>query len=217
VLGSLLWALALSLPFLGARAMAYLLSLVGLAPDPEFPFDPGLYELGWRAAIVLVAVAAVFAGLVALLRPDRLPPRPRRQTLATALGTVLSLAVLLLWVRNPFLGLLCLPLAHVWVAAAWPSRSLPPAAVAVLAGLSLVPVAAALAHLSARLDFGVAAPWELLLLVTGGQIDALDAFLGCLIAGCLVGLVAVAADRRRRAADQPAQNAVSLPEPVRSG
>jgi MFS family permease len=216
VLGSLLWALALSLPFLGARLAAYLLSLVGLAPDPEFPFDPGYYEFGWRAAIVLVLIVAAFAGLVALLRPHRLPPRPQRETLATALGAVISVSVLVLWMRNPFLGLLCLPLAHVWVLAAWPGRSTPPVALAALVAVALLPIAAAVAHLAARLDLGLAAPWELLLMVTGGQIAALDAFLGCLIAGALVGLVAVAFDRRSRLADQPPQNAEAIPEPVRS-
>ena len=216
VLGSLLWTLALSLPFLGARVIAYLLALVGLAPDPEFPFDPGYYGFGWRAALVLVAIAAAFAGVVWLLRPERLPPRPRRETLATALGTVLSVSVLVVWIRNPYLGLLCLPLAHVWTPAAWPGRSFGPGPIVVLVAVALLPVAAAFVHLAERLEFGLAAPWQFLLMVTGDQVAALDAFLGCLIAGALVGLVAVAFDRRRRPAGESSQTPAAFPEPVRS-
>jgi hypothetical protein len=195
VLGSLLWALSLSIPFLGARLAAYLLALVGLAPDPEFPFDPGYYGFGWRAAIVLALLTGVFAALVALMRPLRIPPRPRPETLATSLGAVLSFSVLILWIRNPYLGLLCVPLAHVWLIGARPRGAAHPATTAVLVAVALVPVLAAFVHLAARLDFGIAAPWQLLLMVTGGQIAALDAFVACLIGGALLGLVAVSLER----------------------
>jgi MFS family permease len=211
VLGSLLWALALSLPFLGARLAAYLLALVGLAPDPRFPFDPGFYDFGWRAAIVIVVLAGVFAGLIAVLRPLRVPRRPRSETLFTALGAILSVAVLVLWARNPYLALLCVPLAHVWLLGARSGRPVPPPAMVALVSLALVPLAASLIHLADRLDFGLASPWHLLLMVTSGQIPALEAFLGCLIAGALIGLVAVSLAGGLRATAPP-----RIPEPAKS-
>jgi hypothetical protein len=217
VLGSLLWALLCAVPFLGARALGYLLALVGLAPDPAFPFDPGFYGFGWRAVIVIALLVGAFAGLVALFRPLRVPPRPSRETLATALGTVISLAVLILWMTNPYLGLLCVPIAHVWLVVAWPRRSAPAVATAFAMALSLVPVVAAFAHLAARLDLGLAAPWQLLLMVTSGQISGLEAFLGCLVAGGLVGLLAVALDQGRGARHEAAPRAPATPEPVRPG
>jgi peptidase M28-like protein len=218
VLGSLIWAVSLAIPFLGARLVAYLLALVGIAPDPAFPFDPGYYELGWRGAIVLLLIIGVLAALVALIRPLGLPPRPQPQTLATALGAVLSVSVLVLWMRNPYLGLLCVPIAHVWLIAARPGRAVPAAATAIATVLALVPPAAAVAHLAARLDYGLAAPWQLLLMVTSGQVSALEAFLGCLIAGGLLGLVALAVGRRgERASPEPAPAVPVAREPVRSG
>lgn len=202
VLGSLLWALSRSLPFVGALALAYLLALVGVAPSPAFPFDPGPYGFGWRPVLVFALLLAGFAGSIALLRPLLVPARPRRETLAISLGTVFGLAVLVLWMRNPYLGLLCIPLAHVWLVAARPAGPPGPATTALVVGLALVGVAAALVHLAERLDLGFAAPWELLLMVTGGHIPALEALLACFLAGGLLGLFAVSLDpSRRRARD----------------
>ncbi|HEX6116035.1 MAG TPA: hypothetical protein VFY99_02975 [Solirubrobacterales bacterium] len=191
-LGSLLWALTRSLPFLAALVAAYLLALVGIAPDPSFPFEPGLYGFGWRSAGVLVALLAVLATVAVVLRGLSRPARPLRETLATALGLVASLAVLGVWLVNPYLALVCVPLAHVWLLGARPQTA---ASVAgTLAGIvvALIPLAAALVHLADRLGLGAEAPWTLVLLVTGGQIGFLTAVLGCLVAGSVLGLLALA-------------------------
>jgi hypothetical protein len=191
------WALTRAAPFAAALLLLYLLALVGLAPDPAFPFDPGLYGFGWRAAAVIVVLVATIVVVALFLRPFSLPRTALRETLATALGLVASLSVLGLWLINPFLALLCVPLAHVWLLGARPAGA---SSLAVtLAGVlvSLLPMAAALFHLIERLGLGTDAPWTLLLFVTGGQIGLGEAVLGCLVAGTILGLLALAVPRRR--------------------
>jgi hypothetical protein len=191
-LGSLLWALTRALPFLAVLLAIYLLALIGIAPDPSFPFDPGLYGFGWRSAGVLVALIAVFATVAILVRALSRPSRPLRETLATALGVISSLAVLGIWLVNPYLALLCVPLAHVWLLGARPQTA---ASIAgTLAGIvvALIPLVAAILHLADRLGVGAEAPWTLVLLVTGGQIGFVTAALACLVAGSVLGLLSLA-------------------------
>jgi MFS family permease len=209
-LGSLLWALSRALPFLAALLAAYLLALVGIAPDPRFPFDPGIYEFGWRAAGVLVAITAVFAAVAVLVRPLSRPPKPLRETLATALGVVASVALVGIWLVNPYLALLCVPLGHLWLLGARPATAASIAGTLLGIVVSLVPLVAATAHLADRLGLGAETPWTLVLLVTGGQIGFLEAVLGCLVAGSVLGLLALAMPVRRGRLDDenplPARN-----------
>ena len=194
-LAALGWALSRSLPFVAALGLAYLLALVGLAPDPSFPFDPGLYDFGWRAAGVIVALLAAAVATAMIVRAFALPATAARETLATALGVVASLTVLGVWLINPYLALLCVPLAHVWLLGARPAGATSVVVTVVAAGLALVPVAAALVHLTERLGLGVDAPWTLVLFVTGGQIGFIQAVLGCFLAGTVLGLLALAVPR----------------------
>jgi hypothetical protein len=179
-------------------ALAYLLAVVGIAPDPDFPFDPGLYEFGWRSAGVLVALLAAFAGVALLLRPFSLPPLPARETLATALGVVASVSVLGIWLLNPYLGLLFVPLAHVWLLGARPATPASTAGTLLGIAVSLLPLAAAVIDLASRLDVGSQVPWTLVLMLTGGQFGFLEALLACLVAGSVLGLLALAVPRKGR-------------------
>lgn len=214
ILASLAWATSRGLPFLAALALAYLLALSGLAPNPAFPFDPGLYPFGWRSTLVLALLAgALIAGLVAL-RSVKAPTEAEPEMLAVAVGFLLSLLAVGIWLTNPFLALLCLPLAHVWLVAAR-GGAVKPGLVEGAIAVALLPVGAATVHLAERFGLGAEAPWQLLLLVTGGQVGLPQALLGCLLAGALLGLVALAGQRRSRpqGPDWSAQSA----EPVRSG
>lgn len=194
-LAALGWALTRSLPFVAALGLAYLLALVGLAPDPSFPFDPGLYGFGWRAAAVIVALLAAAIATAMLVRAFALPASAMRETLATALGVVASLAVLGIWFVNPYLALLCIPLAHVWLLGARPAGAASVLVTVAATLFALVPTAAALVHLAERLGLGAEAPWTLVLLVTGGQIGLMEAVLGCFLAGTVLGLLALAMPR----------------------
>jgi hypothetical protein len=191
-LGSLLWALTRALPFLAALVAAYLLALVGIAPDPDYPFDPGIHGFSWRSAGVLVALLAVLATVAILVRSLSRPPQPLRETLATALGLIASVAVLGIWLINPYLALVCVPLAHVWLLGARPATAASVAGTLVGIVVAMAPVVAALVHLNERLGVGAEVPWTLVLFVTGGQIGFLTAVLGCLVAGSVLGLIALA-------------------------
>jgi len=114
---------------------------------------------------------------------------------APALGTVSVFGVLLAWLVNPYLGLLLVPVAHAWLLLARRGGPLPWPSVLIAAGLSLVPLVAAIAHLVGRLDLGAAAPWQLLLMVDDGQFGLGMMLALCLLAGALLGIVVLAARR----------------------
>jgi hypothetical protein len=99
----------------------------------------------------------------------------------------------LAWLSNPFAALLGVPAAHVWLLATRREGPLPWPAVAGVGALSLVPLAAAVVDLVARLDSGAGAPWQLLLMVADGQISFGAMLALSLLVGSLAGLVAVAA------------------------
>jgi hypothetical protein len=204
------WIIGRSLPFLGALLLAYLMSIVGLLPSPRFPYDPERFSLGWRAAIVLVLLAAALGAAWYSTRPLSFPRRGRSQGLAPAAGVVSFVAALGVWLVNPFLALLAVPAAHAWIAATLgePRARLGSSIAAVV--VSLLPVLVAFGWLAGRLEVGIALPWHLLLMVGGGHLGPAAAVLGCLLAGCLVAVLA-AALARTDPIDEPPRIAVRGP------
>ena len=97
-----------------------------------------------------------------------------------------------IWLVNPYLAL-ALRAPGPRLAARRPAATAASVA-GTLIGIviALVPLAAAIVHLAGRLGLGADAPWTLVLLVTGGQIGFLTAVLGCLVAGSVLGLLALA-------------------------
>src|SRR5262249_49233726 len=63
------WALGRAFPFLGVLVLSYLLALVGIASSPAFPYDPGAYADGLRAAITLVLLAGALGAAIYFARP----------------------------------------------------------------------------------------------------------------------------------------------------
>src|SRR5215211_986078 len=188
----LVWVLSRSLPFGAALLLAYLLAFTGLAPSPSFPFDPGRFEVGWRAAIVVVCLTVALVLMWRAIGPLRVPPGAGREGLAPATGVVLSGCVAAVWLINPYLALFLVPAAHAWLAATGPGGPVRRAGVIAAVVAALVLPAILAADLAARLDVGFTIPWQLLLMVTGGQISFAAAALLCVIAGSLIGLVAAA-------------------------
>jgi len=116
---ALLWTLGRSIPFLAVLVLAYAMSLVGLIPRPAFPFDPQSHSFGLGPALVLVALAAAFvATLVATRR--LIPPPGAAEALTPAIGLVIFVSIAAVWLVNPYLALLLVPTAHLWLAAALP-------------------------------------------------------------------------------------------------
>jgi hypothetical protein len=186
------WAVSRSLPFVGALVLALVMAVTGIVPRPRFPFDPGRFEIGWRAAAVFVCLTAAFALAWIAVRPLRVPRETSREALGAATGLVLCAALVGLWLLNSYLALLVVPATHAWLAVAAPPGSLRVAGVAgALAGTLILPLWA-VADLAGRLEVGITVPWHLVLMVVGGQLGSSLGLLACVIAGSLVALVAAA-------------------------
>lgn len=191
------WALERALLPLAALLLAYGLSRVGLIPDPAYPFDPAAYPPGVRGPIAAAALAGAAVVAALLVRPMRTPLDAQAHTLAAAAGLVTGLALVVMWLLNPYLTLLLFPAANVWMLparAAGPPRALVVAAVAVA---SLAGALAAAVTVAAQLDLGLAAPWQLLLTIVDGQVGLATTLTWTVLIGGLIAAVsATAADRR---------------------
>jgi hypothetical protein len=196
----LAWAAARGLPFIGALLMLYGLALVGLVPRPEFPFDPGLHEFGARAAIALALVALTGVASAVLLRRRGVTAAAAPAAAVPAVGLVASAACLLVWLVNPYLALLLVPATHVWLLASGPPSAARGALALALGALACVPAIAALTAVSRALDLGAGAPWTFALMVADGQIGLALTVSACLLAGALVGGIALGFRRPQRLA-----------------
>jgi hypothetical protein len=189
---ALLWSASRSLPLLGAVLLLYLLAVTGIVARPAFPFDPNRFRVGAGQIVAMTFLASVIVAGYYAIRGWRVPAELPPELAAPALGLVSAFAVLLAWLANPYLALLLVPVAHVWLLDARRAGALPwPLALGAIA-LSLLPMAAAVLQVTGRLDLGSGAPWDLLLMVGDGQIGFLEMLAICLLGGSLVGLVALA-------------------------
>jgi hypothetical protein len=189
---ALAWTASRALPLVVAVLLLYLLAVTGIVARPTFPFDPNRFEVGAGQIIAMTFLGIVIVAGYYVIGGWRVPAAMPTELAAPALGLVSALAVLLAWLTNPYLALLLVPMAHVWVLTlrragtlAWPLLL---GAIAV----SLLPLVAAVAHVADRLDLGSGAPWQLLLMVADGQARLGPVLALCLLLGCAVGLVAVA-------------------------
>ena len=216
VSAALAWSAARSLPFIGALAALYALALLGAIPRPEFPFDPGFYELGARAAVSF-AVIALVAGASAWLIRGRASARRAPEAASAALGAVPRSPALALWIANPYLALLTVAAAHVWVLACGPRTAIRRALVVVGALAACVLPAAALLAVADALELGADTPWIFTLMVADGQIGLLTTLSASLIAGSLVAIAALAlrrGSRGRRSPRNPRPCLVSRTQPT---
>jgi hypothetical protein len=191
------WAAARSMPAIGALAVLYGLALVGIVPRPPFPFDPGLHPIGAKATVALALVIVAALASAVLLRALRIRGDAAPPGAAAALGLLTSLAGLALWLANPYLALLALPVAHLWVLAESGPRRRRGAGVALAAALACVPVVAALIAFSRALELGADAPWTLMIMVGDGQLGLGMMAPACFLVGGLLGAVALASAPRR--------------------
>lgn len=212
-LASLVWNAARALPLIGSVLALHGLAIVGAIPRPPFPFDPALYELGARAAITLGVVVVVAVLSAVLLRSRGVTAARAPGAAVPAGGAIAALACLLIWLANPFLALLLVPAAHVWLLGA--GRSGPWAAVAMVGAtvVACIPAAAALASVAAALDLGGTAPWTFALMVADGQIGLEVIVPLCFLGGALLAGSALALRRTWLAqAGSPGRDLVSAPQ-----
>jgi Peptidase family M28 len=189
------WSASRALPLIGALLLLYLLAAIGIVARPAFPFDPNRYGIGAGEIVVMALLAAVVGIGYRGMRGWRVPAGLGTEVAAPSLGLVSGLAVLLAWTVNPFLALIVVPAAHVWLLDARRGNSILWPVVLVAALASMVPLGAAVGDLVGRLELGSAAPWQLLLMIGGGQIGFGSMLALCLLVGCLAGIVALAARR----------------------
>ncbi len=160
-------------------------AVTGIVAGPTFPFDPSRFGIGAGQIVVMALLWRIVtsAGYYAI-RGWRVPAGLPSEAAAPALGLISALAVLVAWLANPFLALLLVPVAHVWLLDARRGGALPLAAVARrrrrLARSRSPPPWSTSPEV---LDLGRGAPWQLLLMVGDGQIGFGSMLALCLLVG----------------------------------
>jgi hypothetical protein len=204
---ALLWALGRSVPLLAVLLLAYVMSLVGVIPRPPFPFDPQSHPFGVGPALALLAIVAALVATLAAA--ERFGGRPAGgEAITPAIGLVIFVSCAAVWLVNPFLALLLVPSAHLWLAAATPElrRAVVPAAF--VAALGLVVPLIAVGYLGSDLGVGWEVPWQMLLMLTGGQVGLPLAVALSLFGGCLIAIVELIARRPAPRARGPVRRPV---------
>ncbi|MGH2763745.1 MAG: hypothetical protein ACRDLD_14395 [Thermoleophilaceae bacterium] len=192
VLRWLPWLGAWVAPFLAGLAAAQLLALTGATPTPPpAPVAPDVLPLDGPALAVLagVALAMALAFLLARFLAARPEPellRPEGPGAGVAVALVLTGSSLLLWVTNPYAGLLVVPAAHLWLLALLVGGPPPRRLRAALLALGALPPLLVTAYYLFALSIDpLSGAWYLLMLVTGDGIGLVTAFVGCLMLGGL--------------------------------
>jgi hypothetical protein len=192
VLPWLRWLGAWVAPFLAGLAVAEVLALAGATPaPPPAPVPPEVLPVDGPALGVLGGVAAAMALALLLARflaarPEAALIRPEGPGAGVAVALVLTVAALLLWLTNPYAGLLAVPAAHLWLLALLVRGSPPRRLRALLLALGALPaLLVALYYLIALSIDPLAGAWYLLLLVTGDSVGPVTALVSCLMLGAL--------------------------------
>jgi hypothetical protein len=188
VLRWLRWLGAWVAPFLAALAVAQLLALFDATPaPPAAPVPPDELPLDGPALGVLagVLVAMVLAFLLArwlAARPDPELEQTPDLGAGVALGLAIAAGSILLWLVNPYAGLLAVPAAHLWMLLAL-TRPLPGRRVRLaLIALGLAPaVLVAVYYMFALNVDPLSGLWYLLMLVTGQSVSLITSLIGCLM------------------------------------
>jgi hypothetical protein len=134
-----------------------------------------------------MALAFALARLLAA-RPDASLRMPVEPGAGVALALALSVAALLLWLVNPYAGLLAAPAAHLWMLAVL-MRPVPRRRTRiVMIVLGLVPALLVTLYYLVTLSMDpLEGAWYLLLLVTGHSVGLVTTLVACVMLGVLGG------------------------------
>jgi hypothetical protein len=190
-----LWAL----PFLAAFAMAEVLVLLDQAPDAgAAPSEPGVHPLDGQAFAVLGACLATWLLVWLLVRPRlrRAAEAAESGGAGAVTGLALCVAVLVVWILNPFAALLLLPAVHAWLLAMLSGFRLRfrGAAAVVFVGV-LGPLVAAIVYLDRLSLDPLEGIWYLWVLITGHAVSPLTTLLGCVYLAIAATTITVLAAR----------------------
>jgi hypothetical protein len=182
------WLAAWVAPFLAALALAQFLALVGATPSPPpAPVRPDVLPLdgpalGVLAGVLVAMVLAFFLARWLAARPD--PELQQQPDLGAgvALGLTIAAGSLLLWLVNPYAGLLVVPAAHLWMLLALtrplPSRRVRMALIAV--GLTPALLVSVYYMFALSVD-PLSGIWYVLMLVTGQSVGLLTSLIACVM------------------------------------
>jgi hypothetical protein len=180
-----------------------LLGLTAALSVPTTPVEPDLYKLGTAGIVALVSTAIVAAVGWFGVRPlvvGRLGKGGNAAAggLAAALGLVVNLVALVVWLFNPYAAALLLPAAHLWLLAAAPTSRLRGAwaALPVALGVAL-PLLVVVHYLSALELNPLSFAWLLALATADGHVSFGTALTVSLWLACLAGLLVVLRVRRK--------------------
>jgi hypothetical protein len=220
VLPWLRWVAAWVAPFLAALAVAELLAAVGATPTPPpAPVPPDLLPLDGPALGVLAGVAAAMA--IALVvarmlaaRPDPRLARPEAPGAAVALALVAAVAVLFLWVANPYAALLTVPAAHLWLVVLLAGSQLRRRIRGLLLALGALPALLVATYYWFALSIDpVSGTWYLLMLLTGHTVGLLTSLVGCVMLGAFCAAVELV----YRSPSEPPARRAEPPAPLGPG
>ena len=196
VLRWLRWLGAWVAPFLAALAVAQFLALVDATPSPPAaPVPPDDLPLDGPALAVLagVGVAMVLAYFLArwlAARPDPELGQTPDLGAGVALGLTIAAGSILLWLANPYAGLLAVPAAHLWMLLALtrplPNRRVRAALIAVGVAPALV---VAIYYMFALSVDPLSGLWYVLMLVTGQSVGIVTSLIACVMLAALCATI----------------------------
>jgi hypothetical protein len=194
------WVAAWTAPFLAGFAVAEVLALAGATPaPPPAPVPPAELPLDGPALGVLAGVVAAMLLAFALARflaawPDPSLRRPVDPGAAVALALVLSVFALLLWLVNPYAGLLAVPAAHLWTIVVLTRPRPRRQTRALMIALGILPgLLVALYYLVELSIDPLEGMWYLLMLVTGHTVGFVTSLVACVMLGVLCCTIEIAA------------------------
>ncbi len=188
---ALSWAIEWWLPALIVCLGIYGLAVLEVIPATGVPYDPARVELGASEVIGLILVIALAAWLWWILHLRRVPSPPGSLGAGAAAGLAAVAACFVVWLVNPYMALLLVPLVHLVAVLGTQGRRPAALALPVLA-LAAVPLAVALIYVASELGWGTSTPLELAALMAGGGIGFIQA-IGVFFTLTSVGAVATAA------------------------
>jgi hypothetical protein len=196
VLRWLRWLGAWVAPFLAALAAVQFLALVGATPSPpaapvppdDLPLDGP--ALGVLAGVLVAMVLAFFLARWLAAQPDPDLEQTPDLGAGVALGLTIAAGSILLWLVDPYAGLLTVPAAHLWMLLAL-TRPLPPRRVrAVLIAVGVAPaLLVAVYYMFALSVDPLSGLWYLLMLVTGQSVGILTSLIACVMLAALCATV----------------------------
>jgi len=180
------WALEWWLPALVICLGVYGLAAVDVIPSSGVPYDPARFELVASELIGLFLVVALAAWLWWILHLRRIPSPPGPHGVGAAAGLGAVATCLVVWLANPYMALLLVPLVHLVAVLGTQGRRPAALALPVLA-VAALPLVIALVYVASELGWAASTPLQLAALMAGGGIGPVQAI------GCVFTLASVAA------------------------